>query len=195
MVRTFLKRLSLEHQVRPDLMTVLVKIKQIDKRFNYSRVPDIELTTCEAEWDSARTLVRMRESIFVGMQRNEPRARMTIAHEISHYLHGHRGLLHRKPGIVMSDIPIASIRYEESEARRTGPIILAPEYLIPKGANPEEISSTFGLSTEAALYRHEEIERIRRRREGVQRPLPQSIIDYLREAKRRGHSVRTNFED
>ena len=195
MVRAFLKRISLEYQVRPDLMTVILKIKHIDGRFNYSRVPDHELPASEAQWDSANMLVRMRESVFVGMQRNEPRARMTVAHELSHYLHGHKGLFHRKAGILISDISIASVRHEESEAKRTGPIILAPEYLTPEGTSAEEISSMFGLSDEAALYRYEEVERIRRRRKGERRPLPQSIIDYLREARRRGHPVRTDLDD
>jgi len=195
LVRAFLKRIDLEHQVRPDLMTVIVKIKHIDQRFEYSRVPDHELPLSEAQWDSAETLVRMRESVFVEMNRNQPRARMTVAHEIAHYLLGHKGLLHRKPGISTSDIPIASVRHEESEAKRTGPIILAPEHLIPESTNAEEISSMFGLSAEASLYRYDEVTRIRRRRKGEQRPLPQSIIDYLREAKRRGHPVRTEFDD
>ena len=195
LVHAFLKRIGLEHQVCPDLMTVIVKIKHIDRRFNYCRVPDHKLPACEAEWDSARMSVRMRESIFTGMQRSEPRARMTVAHELAHYLHGHKGFLYRKPGIRMSNIPIVSIRREESEAKRTGPIILAPEYLIPAKTNPEEISSMFLLSPEAACYRYEEVQRIRRRREGVQRQLPQSIIDYLREAKRRGHTVRTDVDD
>lgn len=194
-VRDYLRRIGLGHQIRPDLMTVLVKTKHIDKRFNYSRVPDHELPAAEAEWDSTKMCVRMRESVFVGMQRNEPRARMTVAHELAHYVLGHKGILNRKPGIRMRDISIASLRQEESEAKRTAAIILAPEYLIPKETTPEEIAAKFGLSAEAALYRFEEIERIRRRREGLHRPLPQSIIDYLREAKRRGHQVRTDVDE
>jgi hypothetical protein len=95
----------------------------------------------------------------------------------------------------MSDIAIASVRHEESEARRTGPIILAPEHLIPDPTTAEEISSIFGLSAEASVYRHDEVLGIRRRRKGEQRQLPQSIIDYLREAKRRGHTVRTDVDD
>jgi len=53
----------------------------------------------------------------------------------------------------------------------------------------------FGLSAEAALYRYEEVARIRRRRKGELRPLPRSIVDYLREAQRRGQIVRTDLKD
>ena len=128
-VRDYLGRIGLEHQIRPDLMTVLVETKHIDKRFNYSRVPDHELPAAEAQWDSTEMCVRMRESVFVGMQRNEPRARMTVAHELAHYVLGHKGILNRKPGILMRDISIASVRREELEAKRAAAIILAPEYL------------------------------------------------------------------
>jgi Zn-dependent peptidase ImmA (M78 family) len=193
-VRGFLGRIGLEYQVRPDLMTVIVKIKHIDCEFNYLRVPDDEMPDEEAEWDSTSTLVRMRESVFVDMNGNKPRARMTVAHELSHYILGHKGLLSRKPGILTSDIAIGSVRQEESEAKRTAPIILAPEHLIRDPTTPEVISAMFGLSAEASIYRYEEILRIRRRRNGEQRPLPQSVIDYLREAKRRGHTVRTDLD-
>jgi hypothetical protein len=39
-------------------------------------VPDEQMAEAEAEWDSAGRLIRMRESVFIGMNRNEPRARM-----------------------------------------------------------------------------------------------------------------------
>jgi hypothetical protein len=195
LVRKFLRGIGLENQVHPDLLTVIVKIKHIDPRFNYQRLPDKQMPASEAIWDSADRLVRIRESVFLGMNRNEPRARMTVAHELAHYILKHRGFLHRKAGISVRDIPIASIRHEESEAKRTGPIILAPEHLIPESADAEQIASLFGLSKEAALYRYDEVARIRRRRRGEKRPLPVTIVDYLREAQRRGHHIRTDIQD
>jgi hypothetical protein len=191
LVRKFLSRLGMEFQVRPDLMTMITKIKRIDPGFNYGRVPDHEMPTAEAQWDSANRIIWMRDSVFAGMQRGEPRDCMSVAHEIGHYLHNHKGLLNRKSGIRSADIPTAAIRHQESEARRTGAIILAPEYLIPENASVDSIIAKFGLSAEAAIYRFEEVNRIRRRRKGEKRPLPSSIVDYLREAKRRGYVVRT----
>jgi hypothetical protein len=52
-----------------------------------------------------------------------------------------------------------------------------------------------GLSAEAAGYRNAEIEAIRRRRRGEKPPLPRSVIDFLREAKRRGVDVRIELDD
>lgn len=194
-VRKFLKRCGVEFQVRPDMLTIITKVKHFDSTFNYGRVPDCEMPTAEAQWDSENGVVWMRESVFVGMQRGEPRARMTVAHELGHYLHRHKGLLNRKTGIKSSDLPTALLRHQESEARRTGPIILAPEHLVPQDASAETIASEFGLSAEAAGYRLEEIARIRRRRRGELRPLPKSVADYLLEAKRRGYPVRTIIEE
>jgi Zn-dependent peptidase ImmA (M78 family) len=120
---------------------------------------------------------------------------MTVAHELSHYILGHKGHLNRSVTKSAVEVSVRHIVNQESEARRTAPIILAPEYLIREGATVAEIISSFGLSEEAAMIRKEEIEAIRRRRRGELRPLPQSIIDYLREAERRGYSVRTNLGD
>lgn len=184
--RNFLKQIGLEHQVRPDMMTVISKLKHKVPSFRYERVPDADLPEAEAQWLSDDFLLRMRESVFVGMQKGNPRDRMTVAHELSHYLLRHKGLLNRSTQKKISEIAVAQVRRQESEARRLGPVILAPEYLVPEGATVENIADMFGLSTEAATYRKDEIEAIRRRARGQGRPLPASIANYLEEAKRRG---------
>lgn len=184
--RNFLKKIGLEYQVRPDMMTVIAKLKHVVPSFNYERVPDVEMPNAEAQWLSEDFVLKMRESVFVEMQRGQARARMTIAHELSHYLLRHKGLLNRSTQKTMSEIAVPLVRRQESEARRLGPVILAPEYLVPEGATAEEIISMFGLSAEAASYRKDEIDAIRRRARGQGRPLPTSIANYLDESKRRG---------
>jgi Zn-dependent peptidase ImmA (M78 family) len=194
-VRIFLRGLGLEHQVRPDMMTIITKIKHRNPAFQYSRVPDAKMPDAEAQWDSETYVLRMRESVFVGMQCGEPRARMSVAHELAHYLLRHEGLLNRAPNTRISEMVGTKLRQQESEARRTGPIILAPEHLVPEGATSDDISLMFGLSREASIYRHDEIEAIRRRRKGEGRKVPENILDMLREAKRRGHAIRTRLDD
>jgi hypothetical protein len=98
----------------------------------------------------------------------------------------HKGLLNRSTQKTMSEIAVPLVRRQESEARRLGPIILAPEYLVSEGATAEEIVNMFGLSPEAASYRKEEVDAVRRRARGQNRPLPASIANYLEESKRRG---------
>jgi Zn-dependent peptidase ImmA (M78 family) len=184
--RNFLKRIGLEHQIRPDMMTIISKLKHVVPSFNYQRVPDADMPNAEAQWLSDDFVLKMRESVFVEMQRGQPRARMTVAHELSHYLLRHKGLLNRSTQKTISEIAVAHVRRQESEARRLGPIILAPEYLVPEGVTVEQIVEMFGLSVEAATYRKDEIEAVRRRARGQLRPLPTSIADYLEESKRRG---------
>lgn len=195
LARAFLRSIGLEHQLKPDMMTIISKLKHVDPRFGYRRVPDAEMPDAEAQWLSDETEINMRESVFVGMQRFEPRARMTVSHEISHYLLKHTGHLNRSTVKSAVELSAKRIVQQEAEARRLAPIILAPEYLIPEGASTEDIMTMFGLSHEAAVIRKDEIEAIRRRRRGENRPLPQSIIDYLKEAKRRGYPVQTDLGD
>jgi hypothetical protein len=194
-VRIFLRKIGLEHQVRPDMMTVISKLKHVVPSFAYRRVPDHEMPDAYARWNSTDFELQMRESTFVGIQRDEPRARMSVAHELSHYLHRHTGLLNRSLQKSSTEVEVQRYVNQESEARRTAPVILAPEHLVPDGASVDIIETKFGLSHQAAVLRKEEVERIRRRRRGEPRPLPQSIIDYLKEARRRGQPIRTDLGD
>lgn len=193
--RGFLRKLGLEHQVRPDMMTIISKLKHVDPSFKYRRVPDRDMPDAEASWNSKDTEISMRESVFVAMQRGEPRARMTVAHELSHYLLKHEGHLNRSPVRSAVEVSVRRIVHQESEARRLAPRILAPEHIVPDNASIEDIVSLFGLSQEAAAIRKDEIEAVRRRRRGEKRPLPQSIVDFLKEAKRRGIPIRTDLGD
>jgi hypothetical protein len=193
--RRFLRTLGIEDQIRPDMMTVITKLKRHVPQFNYRRVPDDQMPRAEAEWSSEDVLLTMRESVFVGMQRGEVRSRFAVSHELAHYALGHKGYRNRKTEALQRDYSSASVKHEESEANRLAAIILAPEHLMPEGASAEEISATFGLSLPASIIRKEEIERMRRRRRGQLRPLPASIAEMLRDAKRQGMNIQTRLDD
>jgi hypothetical protein len=151
--RKFLSRLGIEDLVRPDLMTVIVKIKHTNPAFNYARVPDRDMPDAEAQWDSDNYCLRMRESVFVAMQRGEPRARMTVAHELSHFILGHQGLLNRRAVKSATEVAVTRIRYQESEARRLAPVLLAPEHQVSEQLSVDVLIDTFGLSPDAAALR------------------------------------------
>src|SRR5436190_15268040 len=120
--------------IKPDMMTIISKLKHVDPTFNYQRVPDAEMPDAEARWFSDEKKISMRESVFVGMQRDEPRARMSVSHELSHYLLKHTGHLNRSTVKSAVEISARRIVRQESEARRLAPIILATEYLIAEGS-------------------------------------------------------------
>lgn len=192
--RLFRRELGLEHVIQPDMLTLIMKVKHIDQRFNYRRVPDSEMPDVEARWCSDDHELEMRESVFVGIQRGAARPRFTVAHELSHYRLGHRGILNRSTNQLHKDISPALVKHQESEANRFAPMILAPEYLVPEAATAEMIAEMFRLSISSSVLRKEEVERVRRRRRGELRPLPESIAEFLREAKQRGHNIQTKLD-
>lgn len=192
--RRFLRSLGLENQAAPDAMTVINKIKRVNDKFNYRRVPDYQMRDEEARWDSDLQEVSMRESIFTGMQHGDPHPRFVIFHELSHYALGHKGTRSRAIEKVRS-YSGAAIKHEESEASRLAVILMAPEHLVPEGASAEDIAEKFSMSLTAAILRKEEVDRIRRRRRGELRPLPESVRELLLQAKREGLNIRTNLDD
>lgn len=193
--RDFRIRLGIEHVHQPDLLTVITKIKRIDPSFNYRRVPDADMPDAEACWDSDECVLSMRESVFVGIQRGETRSRFTVAHELAHYILGHKGHRNRSTNKLHKDISAPLVKHQESEANRLAPIILAPEYLVKDEATIEDIQRQHALSLESALLRKDEVDRIRRRRSGELRPLPESIKEFLRDARGKGIPIRTNLDD
>ena len=54
---------------------------------------------------------------------------------------------------------------------------------------PEELAERFDISISAARIRLDEIERMRRRKDGIKRPLPPGVIEFLRAARKRGQRV------
>jgi hypothetical protein len=185
-IRAFLRRIGLEFQACPDLMTIINKLKVAIPGFDYARVPDRQMPEAEAQWDSEKQLLRMRESVFQAMQRGEARARMSIAHELCHYIFRHQGVLNRSVVKTISERAVPRVRHAESEARRAAAVLLAPEHLVPDDVSVDALIDVFNLSNEAALFRKEEIDGIRRRRRNEPRPLPSTVVDYLEEARRRG---------
>jgi Zn-dependent peptidase ImmA (M78 family) len=193
--RNFLCRIGLEYQVRPDVMTVINKLKRVEPSFNYRRVPDKDMPHAEAEWNSEATEVAMRESVFTGMQHGDTHPRFVVFHEISHYALGHKGTRNRISNSQVRQYSAAQVKHEETEASRLAVIIMAPEYMVPEGASADDIASQFGVSLTAAIIRKEEIDRIRRRSRGELRPLPESVKELLRNARDQGFPIQTQLDD
>ncbi|WP_238231929.1 ImmA/IrrE family metallo-endopeptidase [Methylobacterium thuringiense] len=189
------RRLGLEHQQHIDMMTVLQKLKVENQSFGYLRVPDYQMPDAEGQWDSEKKTIRLRESVFQGMQAQHSRARMTVSHEIAHRELGHGGIRNRSLVKSASERFVSEVKREESEAKRFAARILAPAYLIQSSDTAEDIKSKFGLSLEAAAIRREEVNELDRRAAGRPKELPSVVVDFLREAKRRGHNIETDLGD
>lgn len=175
-------------------MTVINKIKRSDENFNYRRVPDNQMRDAEARWDSDLCEVAMRESIFMGMQHGDVHPRFVVFHELSHYVLGHKGTRNRAIEQVRG-YSVGAMKREETEATRLAAVLMAPEHLVPEGATAREIAEKFGMSLTAAILRKDEVDKIRRRRRGELRPLPESVKEMLRNARDKGFPIQTQLDD
>lgn len=190
----FRKELGISSQLQPDMMTVIQKTKRIFKRFAYRRVSDREMPNEEAQWDSQAAEMRIRESVFRAMQRSEARARMTIAHELAHFVLKHSGVRNRSSQLNAAEKYLGPVKRDEREAKRFAAAFLAPAELIKDNDTVQEIAARFGISTQAAEIRLSEVKDMRRRAAGHTRDLPPTVIDFLSKAQRRGAIIKTKLD-
>jgi hypothetical protein len=192
-VKVLRTELGLQNQSRLDMMAVIQKLRTSFQHFDYQRVPDAEMPDAEAQWDARKGLLRMRESVVGAMQRGEPRARMAIANEIAHFAMRHSGVRTRSTTQTTAGRSLLEAKKEESEARRFAAMFLAPNDLLSSTDTVEDIVDRFGLSFEAAMIRKGEFDAFQRRASGHRRKLPSVVVDYLKEAQRRGAKLRTEL--
>src|ERR1700730_8857326 len=116
-------QLGIDDQLRPDMTTVIVKLKDHGIIKNYIRIPDDQMPDDEAYFDSEKKLLHLRESTFRAASAmftyNETarrRARYTIAHEIGHIALGHDGIRYRGQTNALAEELVRKIRRQEREA-------------------------------------------------------------------------------
>jgi hypothetical protein len=130
-------KLGIDDQPRPDMTTVIVKLKDRGLIKNYVRVPDADMPKDEACFDSAERLLYIRESTFCAASAmytfsagERRRARFTIAHEIGHIALGHDGTLHRGATSGLAKKLGREAAQNEREADRFAAAFLVPEHLV-----------------------------------------------------------------
>ena len=128
--------LGIDDQLRPDMTTVIVKLKDHGVIKNYVRVPDDEMPDDEAFFDSKARLLYLRESTFCAASAmytytevERRRARYTIAHEIGHIALAHGGVRYRGHTGALAEELVSKIRRQEREAERFAAAFLAPAHL------------------------------------------------------------------
>jgi Zn-dependent peptidase ImmA (M78 family) len=193
-VKVLRQELGLANQSRPDLMTVIEKLTARFRHFSYQQIPDADMPNAEARWDPQKGVLRMRESVVDALQRGEPRARMMIANEFGHFAMRHSGARNRSTAQASAGRLALEARKEESEARRFAAMFLAPNYLLSATDTVEDIAERFGLSFEAAMIRKGEFDAFRRRASGQRRELPPIVVNFLKDAQRRGVKLQTDLD-
>lgn len=130
-------RLSIDDQIRPDMTTVIVKLKDAGLIKNYVRVPDEEMPDDEAYYDPSDRILYLRESTFCAAsaawrytKSERRRARFTIAHEIGHVVLGHTANIRfRGTTAEVAEKLVPRIRKEEGDANRFAAAFLVPAHL------------------------------------------------------------------
>lgn len=189
-------RLGFEGVSAPCMMNVLEAFQQRGKSFRFRTGSVEELGQDEALMDEAAHTLIVRDSVMEDVKAGRERARFTIAHELGHYLLGHIGMKQRtkRP----TAYPTARDRIEETEANIFASYFLVPTNLALDAVSPEDIAARFQVSLPMAEITFERIARTKRKAAGQRRRPPDSVIDFLKEAKRRGHDIRSDlseFED
>jgi Zn-dependent peptidase ImmA (M78 family) len=128
--------LGIDDQLRPDMVTVIIKLKDHGMINNYVRVPDAEMTDDEAFFDSDDKLLYIRESTFCAAnamythtELERRRARFTIAHEIGHIALKHDGLHFRGGTSAQAKKIPSQVRRHERDAERFAAAFLVPAHL------------------------------------------------------------------
>jgi Zn-dependent peptidase ImmA (M78 family) len=134
------------------------------------------------------------ERTFAAMNRGDPRARYTIAHELGHMWLQHPKLRHRNVSERQIE-KLSTFRRDEAQADRFAAAFLVPQHLVddPLKVTSEQIADQFQVSRKCASIRKLELEREYRRRYKMKRPLPDRVVQILREAERRGFKPKTEL--
>jgi Zn-dependent peptidase ImmA (M78 family) len=134
--RQLRKKLGIDDQLRPDMMTVIVKLKEHGILKNYVRVRDEDMPGDEAYYDSDDNLLYIRESTFCAANAlythtdsERQHARFTLAHEIGHIALKHDGLHFRGATSAKARKIPSRVRQEERDAERFAAAFLAPAHL------------------------------------------------------------------
>jgi len=133
--RAFRKLLKLEFEPRPDVITVIFKLKDLGLIKSYKRVPDAGMPDGEARFDPFDRILYIRESTFCAANSvsapdsERRRARFTLAHEFGHIWLKHSGVRHRGEASALQERLVKQIKQEEREAYRFAGAFLAPAYL------------------------------------------------------------------
>lgn len=130
-------KLGIDDQLRPDMITVVIKLKDHGMIANYVRVPDEDMPDDEAFFDPQSRLLHLREGTFCAANAmytyseiERRRARYTIAHEIAHITLGHEGIRYRGKSGAVAEKLVHKIRRQEREAERFAAAFLAPAHLV-----------------------------------------------------------------
>lgn len=187
-------KFGIDDQLRLDVIDVLRKLKHHGQIIDYVRVSDMSLPDAEAQYDPDKGIIYLRESTYLAAERGDTRARWTVAHEVGHVALNHKQTRNRSIAARSIEKSAQTIRRDEAQAHRFAAALLAPFHRanFSPQTTAQQVAARFDISLDAANRRIEEFARIYRRLTGLARPLPSSVIDFLKAAQRKGHTIKNS---
>jgi Zn-dependent peptidase ImmA (M78 family) len=142
------KKVGLENELYFPILPFVENILPIlIPEFQFEVAPVSEMGNKHGETYPSKSLIRIREDVYLRAASGEGRDRLTIAHEVGHLF------MHEDSCIALCRLaPSESLKpYEDPEwqANAFGGEMLASSYLI-KGMKPLEVSEKCGVSISAA---------------------------------------------
>jgi uncharacterized protein DUF955 len=184
---TWRRKLGAEHQFVPDIFAILSVLPKYVEGFGAQVVSEGFLRGYEAYTDCTTKKIFVRTSTWKRLEDGEPRARMTIAHEFAHIVLRHSGNRFRQADNTVRRTIKELEANEEFEARRFAGYFLAPTHLVRRFQSQSEICAALRISKDAAEVRSAQISALERLHSP--RQLPSSVIDFLEEKRKRGHTI------
>lgn len=163
----------------PNMLDVLEALKFHRFLRDYAVLLDQQMPGEEARYSADDRQILLSRSTADAARFEVPRARWTIAHEIGHLALGHA--TRSRTTLSQRSAYNANLNRDETDANRFAAAFLIPEAVanVSDTTTASAISERFKVSKEAAARRLEELQRMRRRRLGTQRPLPPGVVDLL----------------
>jgi Zn-dependent peptidase ImmA (M78 family) len=191
LARRYREELGIDEQLQLNMVEILRECKFRGYIVDYVRLPDEKMPDAEARFDPHERKVYICESTYQGANKKEPRSNWAIAHELGHWAFGHQQIRNRSAVASKIERIAPTIRKDETQAHRFAASFLAPFHRanFTLATTAQEIADRFGISLRAANLRLEEFVRIYRRSNQAPRALPPGVIDFLKEAQKKGHKV------
>lgn len=187
------RKLGISAISAPDMSYVLEKLEELIPKFSVQSKLALDMGQDEAWMDDESHTLTVRESVLDEAKAGMGRSRFTLAHELGHYFLGHEGRRRRNPNKAV--YAGSTERIQENEADQFASYFLVPTDLACNATNADEIAQRFQVSTKVAEIAYARVQSARRRTTGEKRRPPDSVINFLREAKNRGYSIRSDISE
>ncbi len=145
------KKLKIRKKHFP-IVEVLDLIADRIEQFRYEIVEDAQFPfsyDTHAYWDPCEKAMKIRESVYNGACEGKGRDRMTIAHELGHFLlHSHQT---PKMCRTVASKEIPAYKSSEWQAKAFAAELLMPYDKIKADTTPASLAKAYGVSEEAAM--------------------------------------------